>query len=171
VTVRWTLGTDADLAGYRVFRNGLQVASTGVTSSYAENVADGSYTYTVAAVDATGNTSAQSAGAPVTVSSGPTQHSESLSGKFGKSGTTSFTRSVAAGGTSAGATSYVVVKGKRQSKPITVRVTDASGALVASGSGTGSVTVTWAAPASGALTWTLVGSNGASWTLALSYWA
>jgi hypothetical protein len=107
----------------------------------------------------------------VTVATGPVQKSESLSGKLGKSGTTSLTRTVAPGSTSAGATSYVTVKGKRQSKPITVRVTNSAGTVVASGSGTGSVTVTWTAPASGPLTWTLVGSNGATWTLALTYWA
>jgi hypothetical protein len=171
VTVGWTLGSDADLAGYRVFRNGTQVGSTGKTSSWSESVADGTWTYTVAAVDATGNASAPSSGASVTVATGPVQKSESLSGKLGKSGTTSLTRTVAPGSTSAGATSYVTVKGKRQSKPITVRVTNSAGTVVASGSGTGSVTVTWTAPASGPLTWTLVGSNGATWTLALTYWA
>ena len=171
VTVTWTLGSEPDLSGYRVFRNGTQVGTTGKTSSYAETVANGTYTYTVAAVDTTGNASAQSAGAAVTVNAGPTQRSESLSGKFGSSGTTSFSRTVAPGATSAKGTSYLKVKGKNQSKPITIRVTDAAGNVVASGSGTGSITVTWTAAASGPLTWTLVGNNAASWTLALTYWA
>jgi hypothetical protein len=171
VSVSWALGAEPDLSGYRVYRNGSQVATTGKTGSWSQTVANGTYTYTVASVDTTGNVSAQSAGSTVTVDVGPTQRSESLSGKFGKSGTTSVTRTVAPGATSAGSTSYVQVKGKRTSKPITVRVTDSTGAVVASGSGTGSATVTWTAPASGPLTWTLVGSNGASWTLALSYWA
>jgi hypothetical protein len=171
VTVTWVLGSDADLAGYRVYRNGAQVGTTGKTGSWSEPVANGTYTYTVASVDTTGNVSAPSSGSTVTVNVGPTQRSESLSGKFGKSGTASLTRTVAPGATSAGSTSYVQVKGKRTNKPITVRVTDASGAVVATGSGTGSATVTWTAPASGPLTWTLVGSNGAFWTLSLTYWA
>ena len=59
VTVSWTLGTEPDLAGYRVYRNGSQVGSLGVVSSFSQSVANGTYSYTVAAVDSTGNLSAQ----------------------------------------------------------------------------------------------------------------
>jgi hypothetical protein len=171
VTVGWTLGTDSDLAGYRVYRNGSQVGTTGVTSSWSQTAADGTWTYTVAAVDATGNVSAQSAGSTVTVTTGPVSKTENLSGKFGTSGSASATRTVKAGSTSAQATSYVRVKGKNQNKPITITVKDATGAVLAtSATGNGSASLSWTAPANGSYTWTVSGSNGATWTLKLTYW-
>lgn len=71
VNLSWSPSTDdVGVAGYDVYRNGSATPlATGVTNtSYTDaTVAPGtSYTYTVAAYDAAGNLSAQSAGAPVT---------------------------------------------------------------------------------------------------------
>ena len=71
VTVRWTASTDdVALASYRVTRNGtvLAPAVTDATSFVDRTVTAGSqYAYTVSAVDAAGNRSAESAPASVTV--------------------------------------------------------------------------------------------------------
>lgn len=65
VNLAWNASTDnVGVAGYRVYRNGVQVGTTTVTS-YANSglAADTIYSYAVAAFDAAGNFSAQSAGA------------------------------------------------------------------------------------------------------------
>lgn len=65
VNLAWNASTDnVGVAGYRIYRNGLQVGTTTV-SSYANSglAADTFYNYTVAAFDAEGNLSSQSAGA------------------------------------------------------------------------------------------------------------
>jgi chitodextrinase len=63
ITLGWTASTDPDspVAGYNVYRGGTKVATT-TTPSYTDNglAVDTSYSYTVSAYDATGNTSAQS---------------------------------------------------------------------------------------------------------------
>ena len=68
VNLSWSAATDnVGVTGYAVYRNGVQVA-TALSTSYADTGLAGStaYRYTVAAFDAAGNASAQSA--PVTVS-------------------------------------------------------------------------------------------------------
>jgi len=63
VNLSWTASTDnVAVAGYKVFRNGTQVAEVTSGTSYADTgLSEGtSYRYTVAAYDAAGNTSAQS---------------------------------------------------------------------------------------------------------------
>jgi fibronectin type 3 domain-containing protein len=62
VALTWTASTDnVAVTGYRVFRNGVQVAAPSGTSYTDTGLANGtSYTYTVAAVDAAANASAQS---------------------------------------------------------------------------------------------------------------
>ena len=68
VNLSWTASTDnLGVAGYKVFRNGTQVG-TATTTSYQDTGLSGgtAYSYTVAAYDAAGNTSAQSASASVT---------------------------------------------------------------------------------------------------------
>lgn len=72
--VSWTASTDAvGVASYRVQRGGVTLgAGSAVASSpFVDStaVAGASYTYTVSAVDAAGNRSAESAGAPVTMPS------------------------------------------------------------------------------------------------------
>ncbi|MCG3115418.1 MAG: DNRLRE domain-containing protein [Candidatus Manganitrophus sp. SA1] len=65
INLAWNPSTDnVGVSGYRVYRNGLQVGTTTVTS-YANSglAADTIYNYAVAAFDAAGNLSAQSAGA------------------------------------------------------------------------------------------------------------
>jgi chitodextrinase len=63
VNLSWSASVDtggAGLAGYVIFRNGVQQA-TSSSASFSDTVANGArHTYTVAAYDAAGNTSAQS---------------------------------------------------------------------------------------------------------------
>lgn len=67
-TLTWTASTDDEaMAGYLVFRDGVQVATpTGTTFSDSGLTAGATYAYTVKAVDAAGNASAASAPLPVT---------------------------------------------------------------------------------------------------------
>ena len=72
VNLSWSASTGA-VAGYRVYRNGTQVAtSTGTTYSNTGLTAGTAYSYTVAAYDTAGNVSAQSAPVSVTTPSGTT---------------------------------------------------------------------------------------------------
>ncbi len=68
VNLTWTASTDnVGVAGYDVYRNGIQVGTT-TTNSYPDSglTASTTYTYTVSAYDSAGNVSAQSASASVT---------------------------------------------------------------------------------------------------------
>src|SRR5579859_6494933 len=68
INLSWTASTDnVGVAGYKVYRGGTQVG-TSPTTSYSDTglTASTAYTYAVAAFDATGNTSAQSASATAT---------------------------------------------------------------------------------------------------------
>jgi YD repeat-containing protein len=68
VILTWTGSTDnVGVTGYRVYRGGTQIGTTGSTS-YTDNGVSGStsYTYTVTAYDLAGNNSASSNSAPVT---------------------------------------------------------------------------------------------------------
>lgn len=62
INLTWYASSDnVGVSGYRIYRNGTQIASTGSTS-YSDTglAASTGYTYTVAAYDAAGNTSSQS---------------------------------------------------------------------------------------------------------------
>ena len=62
VTISWGASTDnVGVSGYYIYRNGVQITATGDTSYVDGNLLPGSYTYTVAAYDAAGNVSQQSA--------------------------------------------------------------------------------------------------------------
>ncbi len=63
IAVTWTASSDdVGVAGYRVFRNGTQLASTPAASYTDSSLAPGTtWAYSVSAYDAAGNTSAQSA--------------------------------------------------------------------------------------------------------------
>jgi chitodextrinase len=68
INLAWSAATDnVGVAGYRIYRNGARIA-TSASTSYADTglTADTTYSYTVAAVDAAGNTSAQSSAASAT---------------------------------------------------------------------------------------------------------
>jgi chitodextrinase len=68
ITLTWTASTDnVGVTGYKVFRNGSQIATT-ATPGYADSglTLSTSYSYAVAAFDAAGNTSAQTAAINVT---------------------------------------------------------------------------------------------------------
>jgi chitodextrinase len=70
VNLTWTASTDAGgsgLAGYRIYRAGSQIG-TSASASYSDTTTSGttSYTYTLAAYDNAGNTSAQTSGVSIT---------------------------------------------------------------------------------------------------------
>ena len=68
MSLSWTASTDnVGVAGYRVYRDGTQVATT-TSASYVDNAVSQqtTYQYTVAAYDAAGNSSAQTAQLSVT---------------------------------------------------------------------------------------------------------
>lgn len=70
IALTWTAGTDnTGVTGNVIYRDGSALATVGAVTSYSDSTvtAGSSYTYTVAAVDAAGNTSPQSA--PVATSS------------------------------------------------------------------------------------------------------
>jgi hypothetical protein len=70
VQVGWSASTDdTAVTGYNVYRDGVQIGTTGAsTTSYDDTSVSASttYSYTISAFDAAGNTSAQSDPAPVT---------------------------------------------------------------------------------------------------------
>lgn len=171
VTVRWTLGTEADLAGYRVHRNGSLVGSTGKVGSFAQTVAAGTWSYSVAAVDAAGNASAQSAAASVTVAATKKLRREKLTGRFTSTGRAAITRAVASGPTTGVAITYVWVDGDPVRKPVALRLTNATGRVLASRYSPTAAAVSWTAPAPNRLTWVVVGRPGARWTAVVTYYA
>ena len=68
VSLNWTASTDnSAVAGYRIYRNGTQIA-TSTTTSYSNNGLSAStqYAYSIAAYDGTGNVSSQSTAVQVT---------------------------------------------------------------------------------------------------------
>ena len=68
VGLTWSPSTDGTaVTGYRVTRNGVSRGTTNDTTFSDTGLAAGTYTYTVAAFDAAGNTSLQSAAASATV--------------------------------------------------------------------------------------------------------
>ena len=74
INLSWSAATDnVAVAGYRVYRNGTQVAtSTGTTYSNTGLTAGTAYSYTVAAYDTAGNVSPQSASVNATTPAGTT---------------------------------------------------------------------------------------------------
>jgi hypothetical protein len=68
VSLNWDLSTDdTAVTGYRVTRNGAVLGTTTGTTFMDFGLAAGTYTYTVAAFDAAGNTSAPSTSVSATV--------------------------------------------------------------------------------------------------------
>jgi chitodextrinase len=68
ISLGWGMSyDDTGVAGYRVTRNGSVVATTTSASHVDSGLAAGTYTYTIAAFDAAGNTSAESASVTATV--------------------------------------------------------------------------------------------------------
>ncbi|HEU5154820.1 MAG TPA: Ig-like domain-containing protein, partial [Gemmatimonadales bacterium] len=82
VNLSWAGSSDtggSGLAGYRVYRNGVQIATTNLTSYRSTSLAAStSYSFTVAAYDNTGNVSAESAAASATTPSCPDTVAPSL---------------------------------------------------------------------------------------------
>jgi chitodextrinase len=73
VNLAWTASTDnVGISGYKVFSNGAQIGTTPNTSYQVTGLSGGAaYSYTVAAYDAAGNTSAQSSSVAITMSVAP----------------------------------------------------------------------------------------------------
>ena len=70
VSLTWNASSDAvGVTGYRVYRNGTQIAALASNSYIDGNLVPGTYSYTVAAVDAAGNVSAQSGIVSATIAS------------------------------------------------------------------------------------------------------
>jgi hypothetical protein len=68
VNLSWSASTDSiGVSGYKIFRNGTYLNASLSTSYQDSGLNAGTYTYAVAAYDATGNTSAQSASQTVTI--------------------------------------------------------------------------------------------------------
>ncbi len=69
INLSWTASTDnVGVAGYRIYRNGVQLATAAPGTSYQDTglTAGTTYTYAIAAFDAAANTSAQSGSASTT---------------------------------------------------------------------------------------------------------
>ena len=73
VTLTWTASPDTSVTGYRIFRNGAQIAQVGLVTTYADTpLAAGSYAYAVAAVaSATESDRIAAVPSPVSPSSPP----------------------------------------------------------------------------------------------------
>jgi len=74
LTISWTASTDnVGVVGYRIYRNGTQVAATTPGTSYQDTnlTANTTYAYTVSAYDQAGNSSAQSISLYATTSGTP----------------------------------------------------------------------------------------------------
>ena len=107
VNLTWTASTDtggSGLAGYRVYRGGTQVGTTGATTYADSTVAPSTtYSYTVAAYDNAANASVQSSAAGVTTPAGPPSVPTISASTTTTTANTAFTVSWTA---SPGATSY-----------------------------------------------------------------
>jgi hypothetical protein len=165
VTLNWTANIEGDLAGYRVLRDGVQVASLGKVTSYVSTglVSTQSYSFVVRAVDTTGNVSANSAAVSATPLAKTT--TEQVSGSLKKNATSvTYTRTAQAGalrGVASGS-----AKGRAASITLTLR--NAQGAVLGTQTGT-SVDVQATAAAAGAHSWTISGANGVTFNLTISY--
>src|SRR5438046_929280 len=73
INLSWTASSDnVGVSGYRVYRNGTQIATTGATSFANTGLSPSTtYSYTVAAYDAAGNLSTQSSSASATTPAPP----------------------------------------------------------------------------------------------------
>src|SRR5207248_6346726 len=73
INLSWTASSDnVGVSGYRVFRNGAQIATTSATSFTNQGLSPSTtYSYAVAAFDAAGNLSAQSSPANATTPAPP----------------------------------------------------------------------------------------------------
>jgi hypothetical protein len=165
VTLNWSANTEADLAGYRVLRDGVQVASLGKVTSYVSTglLSTQSYSFVVRAVDTTGNVSGDSA--TVSATPLPKSTSEPVGGSFRKNATSvTYTRTAQAGalrGVASGS-----AKGKAASVTLTLK--SAQGTVLGTKTGT-SIDVQATAATAGAYSWTISGASGVSYSLTMTY--
>jgi hypothetical protein len=165
VTLNWAANSEADLAGYRVLRNGVQVASLGKVTSYVSSglLSTQSYSFVVRAVDTTGNVSGDSA--TVSATPLPNTTTEQVSGSLKKNTTSvTYTRTAQAGALRGVASG--TAKGRAASVTLTIR--NAQGTVLGTRSGT-SIDVQATAAAAGAYSWTISGANGVAYSLAMTY--
>ena len=165
VTLSWTRGTEADLAGYRVLRDGVQIAALGIVTSYVDSglLSTRSYSYELKAVDASGNVS--SASAPVSATPQPTTASEQINGSFKRGSLSATVTRTAQPGPLRGVATGTA-KGKTAN--VTVTLKNAQGTVLGTKTGA-SVDVQAVAAAAGAYSWTISGANGVSYKLTISY--
>jgi hypothetical protein len=168
VTLTWTLGNDADLAGYRVLRGGVQIASLGKVSTFTDTGLAGntSYSYSLQAADTAGNLSAASAAVGATTQAAT--QTASISGSFSRKVlTASLTRSALAGPSTVVASGSVTSKGNTSPASVTVTLTGPSGQLTTwTGS---SISGNYTLPSSGSYTWKISGASGVKYALSVSH--
>jgi len=165
ITLTWTANSEADLAGYRVLRDGVQVASLGKVSSYVDSglLSTRSYSYVVRAFDTTGNVSGDSA--TVTATPAAKTVSEAVSGLFKRGAlSVAYSRTVQPGALRGVASG--TAKGKAAS--ITLTLKNAQGTVLGTKTGT-NIDVQATATAAGAHSWTISGASGVSYKLTMTY--
>lgn len=166
VALTWTANSDTDLAGYRLLRNGTQIASLGKVTAYTDAGLPGgtTYSYALRAVDAAGNLSAASASVSATTQA--TSFTETVTGSFSKSSTTkTFVRTATAGPADVVASGSIQSKGR--TTPSSVQVSVAGATVLGPWSGT-SVTQAFTLNA-GSHSFVIRGVSGAKFTLQLRY--
>ncbi|MES2324650.1 MAG: carbohydrate binding domain-containing protein [Pseudomonadota bacterium] len=115
VSLAWTAATDnVGVAGYYVFRNGVQIASVASGTSYTDNTAAPSttYSYTVKAYDAAVNVSAASTAASVTTPAIVDTQAPTVPGALAASGVSATAATVSwnASTDNVGVTAYLVLR-------------------------------------------------------------
>ena len=123
INLSWSASTDnVKVAGYKVFRNGVQVATTAGTLYADDNLAPSTtYTYTASAYDAAGNVSGQSAAASATTPAAPDTQAPSVpSGVTAKAiSSTQINLSWAASTDNVGVTGYKIFRNGSQISTVT----------------------------------------------------
>lgn len=168
VTLTWTANTEPDLAGYRVLRDGVQIASPGKVTTFTDTGLTGAttYAYTLQAIDTSGNVSAASAPASATTTASTL--TASISGSFSKrSLSASLTRAALAGPSRVSASGTVTSKGKTSPASVTVTLVGPSGTLLSVSGATVDQTVTL--PAQGTYTWKVSGASGVKYAMTATY--
>jgi chitodextrinase len=125
MAISWTASTDnVGVTGYKVYRNGTQVATT-TTTNYSDTdlVPGTTYTYKVAAFDAAGNTSAQSTGA--SLATAPDTQAPTVPGSLTATSTTSTSVSLSwtASTDNVGVTGYKIYRNSSTTALATVTTT------------------------------------------------
>jgi len=169
ITVTWTAGDEPDLAGYRVLRNGTEVATLGKVTTWTDSGLAGGTTnsYAVRAVDTAGNVSASSAPASATAQASTV--TDAISGAFSrKTLSASLARAALAGPSRVVASGSSTSKGKTSPASVTVKLVGPGGQVLVNQSGS-AVDVSVSLPSNGSYTWTVSGASGVKYALSATY--